>query len=71
MVFKSDMAIQLLQRAADFYTTLDSSSYGSRSSSVSDQSYRSSPDLSGTTSVIAQVKKSIPDKIEVCVSFVT
>jgi hypothetical protein len=58
---------QLLQRAADFYATLDNS-FDSMSSSGSDSSYRSTPERRiSTTSgnVVAQVKNSIPDKIEV------
>lgn len=56
----------LLQRAADFYATLDNS-FDSISSSGSDRSYRSSPErrISMTSnSVVTQVKNSIPDKIE-------
>ncbi|KIX04951.1 uncharacterized protein Z518_05822 [Rhinocladiella mackenziei CBS 650.93] len=55
----------LLQRAADFYATLDNS-FDSMSSSGSDSSYRSTPErrVSSTTNVVAQVKSSIPDKIE-------
>jgi len=55
----------LLQRAADFYATLDNS-YDTMSSSGSDTSYRSSPErrVLSTSSVVAQVKGSIPDKIE-------
>ncbi|KAH0844785.1 hypothetical protein FOPE_09915 [Fonsecaea pedrosoi] len=56
----------LLQRAADFYATLDNS-FDSMSSSGSDSSYRSTPErrVSPTSSsVVAQVKSSIPDKIE-------
>ncbi|KAJ9609758.1 hypothetical protein H2200_006086 [Cladophialophora chaetospira] len=56
----------LLQRAADFYATLDNS-FDSMSSSGSDRSYRSTPErrVSATSSsVVAQVKSSIPDKIE-------
>ncbi|KEF52775.1 uncharacterized protein A1O9_11192 [Exophiala aquamarina CBS 119918] len=55
----------LLQRAADFYASLDNS-FESMSSSGSDRSYRASPDrrISSTGSVVAQVKSSIPDKIE-------
>lgn len=58
---------QLLQRAADFYATLDNS-FDSMSSSGSDSSYRSTPErrVSSTSNgVVAQVKNSIPDKIEV------
>ncbi|KAK5047629.1 hypothetical protein LTR84_006294 [Exophiala bonariae] len=55
----------LLQRAADFYASLDNS-FESMSSSGSDRSYRSSPDrrVSSASNVVAQVKSSIPDKIE-------
>ncbi|ETI22529.1 hypothetical protein G647_06604 [Cladophialophora carrionii CBS 160.54] len=56
----------LLQRAADFYATLDNS-FDSMSSSGSDRSYRSTPERRTpptTSSVVAQVKSSIPDKIE-------
>ncbi len=58
---------QLLQRAADFYATLDNS-FDSMSSSGSDRSYRSTPERRESTTsngVVAQVKSSIPDKIEV------
>ncbi|OCT51481.1 hypothetical protein CLCR_09031 [Cladophialophora carrionii] len=54
-------------RAADFYATLDNS-FDSMSSSGSDRSYRSTPErrtAPTTNSVVAQVKGSIPDKIEV------
>ena len=58
----------LLQRASDFYATLDNS-YDSMSASGSDRSYRTSPDRNGSVSssgnMVAQVRKSIPDKIEV------
>jgi len=56
----------LLQRAADFYATLDNT-YDSMSPAGSDSSsYRSSPErrVSSTSGVVAQVKSSIPDKIE-------
>ncbi|OAP60715.1 hypothetical protein AYL99_05717 [Fonsecaea erecta] len=57
----------LLQRAADFYATLDNS-FDSMSSSGSDSSYRSTPERrvspTSNSSVVAQVKSSIPDKIE-------
>ncbi|KAJ9632874.1 uncharacterized protein PV06_09785 [Exophiala oligosperma] len=55
----------LLQRAADFYATLDTS-YDSLSASGSDASYRSTPErrVSSTSSVVTQVKSSIPDKLE-------
>lgn len=57
---------QLLQRAADFYATLDNS-FESVSSSASDSSYRTTPErrVSTAGSIVAQVKGSIPDKIEV------
>lgn len=64
---QANNAWQLLQRAADFYATLDNS-FDSMSSSGSDSSYRSTPErrVSTTSSnVVAQVKSSIPDKIEV------
>ncbi|RVX73069.1 hypothetical protein B0A52_02195 [Exophiala mesophila] len=55
----------LLQRAADFYATLDNS-FESASSSASDSSYRTTPErrVSTAGSIVAQVKGSIPDKIE-------
>ncbi|ETN36376.1 uncharacterized protein HMPREF1541_08653 [Cyphellophora europaea CBS 101466] len=54
----------LLERAADFYTAIDNGR--DSMSSGSSASYRSTPERreSTSTSVIAQVKKSIPDKIE-------
>ncbi|KAI1617074.1 hypothetical protein EDD37DRAFT_645135 [Exophiala viscosa] len=54
----------LLQRAANFYATLDHS-YDNMSSSGSDSSYRTTPERRVSSgSVITQVKNSIPDKIE-------
>ncbi|KIW13087.1 hypothetical protein PV08_08274 [Exophiala spinifera] len=55
----------LLQRAADFYATLDTS-YDSLSAAGSDASYRSTPErrVSSVSSVVTQVKSSIPDKLE-------
>ncbi|EXJ86252.1 hypothetical protein A1O1_06622 [Capronia coronata CBS 617.96] len=55
----------LLQRAADLYATLDHS-FDSISSSSSDASYTSSPAqrVSSASTVVAQVKSSIPDKLE-------
>lgn len=63
---RADNPLQLLQRAADFYATLDTS-YDSMSASGSDTSYRSTPErrVSSATSILAQVKGSIPDKLEV------
>ncbi|KIV79668.1 hypothetical protein PV11_07216 [Exophiala sideris] len=54
----------LLQRAANFYATLDQS-YDNISPSASDSSYRTTPERrSSSSSVVAQVKNPIPDKIE-------
>ncbi|KAK5258056.1 hypothetical protein LTR67_006495 [Exophiala xenobiotica] len=55
----------LLQRAADFYAHLETS-YDSISASGSDTSYRSTPErrVSSATNVLAQVRSSIPAKLE-------
>jgi hypothetical protein len=63
---RADNRLQLLQRAADFHAHLETS-YDSMSASGSDTSYRSTPErrVSSATNVLAQVRSSIPAKLEV------